>query len=84
LKFNEPDSLYYFGYCGDAEKEKLKNLDLKAKDIHFFIGPEGDFTPKEIEFMTGNKCIPVTFGATRLRTETAAIFLMSALKLILD
>lgn len=84
MRFDQPDSLYYFGYCGDAEKQELKKLELKAKNIHFFIGPEGDFTPKEIEFMIGNKCVPVTFGETRLRTETAAIYLMSVLKLTLD
>ena len=37
------------------------------------IGPEGDFSEKEIEFALKNKYIPVSLGNTRLRTETAAV-----------
>jgi 16S rRNA (uracil1498-N3)-methyltransferase len=37
------------------------------------IGPEGDFTPKEIELALQNNFIPVSLGDTRLRTETAGI-----------
>lgn len=80
IDLNLPNSAYYFGYCGDMEKQDLKNIDLSAANINFFIGPEGDFTPKEIELMQKNKCIPVSFGETRLRTETAGIYLAAALK----
>jgi len=37
------------------------------------IGPEGDFTAKEIELALQNNFIPVALGNTRLRTETAGI-----------
>jgi 16S rRNA (uracil1498-N3)-methyltransferase len=37
------------------------------------IGPEGDFTPMEIEMASKNGFIPITLGENRLRTETAAI-----------
>lgn len=37
------------------------------------IGPEGDFTPKEIELALQNGFKPVTLGNTRLRTETAGL-----------
>ena len=37
------------------------------------IGPEGDFSPKEIEHALQQGFLPVTLGATRLRTETAGI-----------
>ena len=37
------------------------------------IGPEGDFSPKEIELAILHQFLPVTLGATRLRTETAGI-----------
>jgi 16S rRNA (uracil1498-N3)-methyltransferase len=37
------------------------------------IGPEGDFSPKEVELALENQFIPVTLGSTRLRTETAGI-----------
>lgn len=37
------------------------------------IGPEGDFTPAEIEQARQHGIRPVTLGDTRLRTETAAL-----------
>jgi 16S rRNA (uracil1498-N3)-methyltransferase len=37
------------------------------------IGPEGDFSPKEVELALGYQFIPVTLGINRLRTETAGV-----------
>lgn len=37
------------------------------------IGPEGDFTPKEIDLALQSGFKPVTLGNTRLRTETAGL-----------
>lgn len=37
------------------------------------IGPEGDFTKKEIALALRNHFIPVSLGETRLRTETAGV-----------
>jgi 16S rRNA (uracil1498-N3)-methyltransferase len=37
------------------------------------IGPEGDFTPEEINFALEHQYIPVALGETRLRTETAGL-----------
>ncbi|MBC8084018.1 MAG: 16S rRNA (uracil(1498)-N(3))-methyltransferase [Hymenobacter sp.] len=37
------------------------------------IGPEGDFTPPEIQAAFGRGIRPVTLGTSRLRTETAAL-----------
>lgn len=37
------------------------------------IGPEGDFTEKEIEEALQNGFKPITLGESRLRTETAAL-----------
>lgn len=38
------------------------------------IGPEGDFSPLEIEQAIAHQFIPTTLGASRMRTETAAIY----------
>jgi 16S rRNA (uracil1498-N3)-methyltransferase len=37
------------------------------------IGPEGDFTPKEVEAALMARFVPVSLGRNRLRTETAGI-----------
>jgi 16S rRNA (uracil1498-N3)-methyltransferase len=63
----------FIAHCEDTDRKSLKK-ELKAKqDVTILIGPEGDFSVKEIEMAIQNKFIPVTLGETRLRTETAAI-----------
>ena len=37
------------------------------------IGPEGDFSQKEVELALGEGFVPVTLGNNRLRTETAGV-----------
>ena len=83
-KLNEPISFkdfikqkqsgqLFIAHCEETDKKSLKN-ELKAnQDITVLIGPEGDFSVKEIQLAIDNKFIPVSLGATRLRTETAAV-----------
>lgn len=52
-------------------KEFVKNS--KAENIGIFIGPEGGFDTKEIEFSVENGVMSVTLGKRILRTETAGI-----------
>jgi len=63
----------FIAHCEETAKKSLKK-ELKTKQsVTILIGPEGDFSVKEIEMAIQNKFIPVTLGETRLRTETAAI-----------
>ncbi|HEX9827510.1 MAG TPA: 16S rRNA (uracil(1498)-N(3))-methyltransferase [Flavobacteriaceae bacterium] len=63
----------FIAHCDETHRTSLKH-ELRAKtDVLILIGPEGDFSVKEIEMAIQNKFIPVTLGETRLRTETAAI-----------
>ncbi|MDD7886305.1 16S rRNA (uracil(1498)-N(3))-methyltransferase [Flavivirga sp. 57AJ16] len=63
----------FIAHCEETDRTSLKEV-LKAKqDMTILIGPEGDFSVKEIEQALQNNFTPVTLGATRLRTETAAI-----------
>ena len=63
----------FIAHCEETDKKSLKQELTPKKDITILIGPEGDFSAKEIELATTNKFTPVTLGDTRLRTETAAI-----------
>ena len=49
-----------------------------SRDICILIGPEGDFSHTELELALENGFIPVHLGASRLRTETAAIAAVAA------
>lgn len=48
------------------------------------IGPEGDFSPREIELALSAGFRPVTLGDNRLRTETAALYSCSAFHILDD
>jgi len=50
----------------------------RATEVATFIGPEGDFTPAELQKLIA-QAIPTSFGDTVLRAETAAIFAVSVL-----
>lgn len=63
----------FIAHCEDGEKLKFKDQIEAKKSITILIGPEGDFSPKEIELALKHQYIPVSLGAFRLRTETAGI-----------
>ncbi|RAJ16203.1 16S rRNA (uracil(1498)-N(3))-methyltransferase [Olleya aquimaris] len=63
----------FIAHCEELDKKSLKSQLQPNKEVTILIGPEGDFSVKEIEKAIQNKFIPVTLGDTRLRTETAAI-----------
>lgn len=52
-------------------------------EIVALIGPEGDFSPEEVRAAMAAGFIPVTLGASRLRTETAAVTAAEAVYLSL-
>lgn len=65
----------FVAHCNEKFKKiPIHHLEINSK-ITFMIGPEGDFSPKEIEFLSENKINAITLGNQRLRTETAGIFL---------
>jgi 16S rRNA (uracil1498-N3)-methyltransferase len=53
-----------------GEKKQLGSV---GNDAVLLVGPEGDFTPSELELSIANGFQPVSLGASRLRTETAGI-----------
>ena len=44
-----------------------------GKDVMVLIGPEGDFSPEEVQAARDAGLVPVTLGESRLRTETAGM-----------
>jgi len=63
----------FIAHCSATDKKSLKKELKVNEDVTILIGPEGDFSVKEIELAIANKYIPVSLGKTRLRTETAAV-----------
>ena len=69
-------------HCEDSDKNILKNIIPAKKDILVLIGPEGDFSTKEISKALQHKYIPLSLGKSRLRTETAGIVVCNTISVI--
>ena len=67
------DGLQLIAHCEETDKKSLKSVLKPNENVTLLIGPEGDFSEKEIALALENNFIPVSLGNTRLRTETAAI-----------
>ncbi len=60
-------------YCGDFNEPHAKTLIEKGNSILFLIGPEGDFSPAELDLAQQNGFLTTGLGPSRLRTETAGV-----------
>ncbi len=74
--------LKFIAHCEDDEKMDLKRRVAADKDVVILIGPEGDFSPEEIQLAIEKGFIPVSLGEGRLRTETAALVACTTVNLI--
>ena len=62
-------------HCDHTEQTvEIDQIKYQYEDAIFLIGPEGDFTPKELLFAQENRFQPISLGEKILRTETAALF----------
>jgi 16S rRNA (uracil1498-N3)-methyltransferase len=70
--------------CALTDDAKPLRDILKAHtDAHAIaaaVGPEGDFSPGEMAALRAAGAVPVSFGEQVLRTETAALYILSTLK----
>lgn len=62
----------FIAHCLTDDTALLKYSYTPGSDALILIGPEGDFTPKEIDEALANGFIPANLGPLRLRSETAA------------
>ena len=78
-----------FSLCRSKKSEHASFFQVQAVGLHqqpvakgrrrlLLVGPEGDFTPAELEVLLSAGAKPVGLGNNRLRVETAAIALLSA------
>ncbi|MDE7441180.1 MAG: 16S rRNA (uracil(1498)-N(3))-methyltransferase [Muribaculaceae bacterium] len=73
----------YMGYCDEeTERREFAKEYPGNEDLTILIGPEGDFSPEEVELAIEKGFLPVTFGESRLRTESAALFAVTAIHVI--
>jgi 16S rRNA (uracil1498-N3)-methyltransferase len=71
----QSDSVHLKTVLADYRREHSD----RPASVMMCIGPEGDFTPAELNLARAHGCIPITLGPIILRVETAAIYCLSIL-----
>lgn len=82
LLLNATESTKLIAYCGNFQNIHAKSLVEIGKSTLFVIGPEGDFSPTEVEKAFSNGFKVVGLGTSRLRTETAGVVACSLANLL--
>ncbi len=67
------DGKKFIATLEDEQTPELSKIYKPGENAWILIGPEGDFSPQEIEDAKAKGFIPVKLGPYRLRTETAAV-----------
>ena len=77
--------LKFIAHCeADKPRTPLATALQPGHDVVVLIGPEGDFSEGEIALALECGFQPVSLGPSRLRTETAALYAVTAFNLIND
>lgn len=77
------DACRVFGYCSPSVSRRDFGMVFRpGNDLIVMIGPEGDFGPGEVDMAMRAGYMPVTFGSSRLRTETAALYAAAAFHIL--
>ena len=64
----------FIAHCDSNHNRKMLSREyVPGKDTVIIIGPEGDFSPEEINNAIASGFIPISLGDARLRTDTAAL-----------
>ena len=71
----------FIAYCNDENLKHLKDMTQPLVPTTILIGPEGDFSTKEIQTAKEHGFQGVSLGESRLRTETAGVVACTILNL---
>ena len=77
------DGTRLIAYCDEQlpreQRITLTSAVTPGRDVMVLIGPEGDFSPEEVEAARQAGFAAVTLGESRLRTETAGLMAVAAI-----
>jgi len=77
LERTHPDEQRFIAYVDEVitegERKRLQASAEPNRQYCVLIGPEGDFSAREVSMAIGRKFKPVSLGENRLRTETAGL-----------
>lgn len=72
----------FIAYVDQDNPNHLKDMATSKMDYLVMIGPEGDFSAKEVEMARSAGWVAVSLGKSRLRTETAGLAACHILNLL--
>jgi len=89
---NEPEKIADFlshdysgtlgiAHCMPSSRTGITDLEFSEKNV-LMVGPEGDFTGEEVDMAINAGYQPFHLGNSRLRTETAGIYLATAVQIL--
>ncbi len=76
------DTDKFIAHCYDSPKTLLKECYSQNSNSIILIGPEGDFSEREVKEAINNNFKEISLGKSRLRTETAALMACATVNLI--
>lgn len=79
---NAKEENKYIGYCQSEDRQQIKDIYKAKQSVLIAIGPEGDFSEKEVEEALKHKFQKITLGKERLRTETAGLYVVNTIHIL--
>jgi 16S rRNA (uracil1498-N3)-methyltransferase len=70
---NDHPGQKFIAHLEEGKRELLQHIIQRNGHYRMLIGPEGDFSPQEVQMAVKLGYSPVSLGESRLRTETAGI-----------
>jgi 16S rRNA (uracil1498-N3)-methyltransferase len=74
----------YIAHCISSNLPHFKTVYTSGEDATLLIGPEGDFSPEEVDYALKKGFKEISLGNSRLRTETAGVIACAMFNLIND
>lgn len=63
----------FIAHCVEGDRHYINNVLKPHEAVLVLVGPEGDFSPEELDHALASGFVATTLGDSRLRTETAAL-----------
>lgn len=79
---NTPGAQKFIAWCASEPLPHLKEALRPDQDAVIMIGPEGDFSPEEVQLAYARDFRGVSLGQARLRTETAGLLAVNVFELL--
>jgi 16S rRNA (uracil1498-N3)-methyltransferase len=72
----------FIASCLHGDEKEIQSVYTKGSGVLVLIGPEGDFTAEEVSSAVKTGFYPVSLGKSRLRTETAGMYVSAVISIL--